>query len=138
MKSNLSKIRVISFTRKSNALNFPYRLGNSVIQRTGCVKDLEVYFDSKLYFHQHVDYLFSHALKLLGLIRKINFSFSTIDSLCMLYFALVRAKLEYDSVVWNSVTNTDSNELERIQRKFAALCHRRFFFLISIIITPTC
>jgi hypothetical protein len=40
---------------------------------------------------------------------------------------LVRSKLEYASVAWYSVTITDSNKLERIQRKFAALCHKRFF-----------
>jgi hypothetical protein len=45
----------------------------------------------------------------------------------MLYFALARSKLEYASVAWNSVTITDSNKLERVQRKFAALCHKRFF-----------
>jgi hypothetical protein len=41
----------------------------------------------------------------------------------MLYFALVRSKLEYTSVAWKSVTITDFNKLERVQRKFAALCH---------------
>jgi hypothetical protein len=46
----------------------------------------------------------------------------------MLYFALVRWKLEYGSAAWNSVTITDSNKLERTQRKFAAIFHSRFFF----------
>jgi hypothetical protein len=44
----------------------------------------------------------------------------------MLYFALVRSKLEDASVAWSSVTLTDYNKLERTQRKFAALCHSRF------------
>lgn len=44
----------------------------------------------------------------------------------MLYFALVRSKLEYASVAWSSVTLTDSNKLERTQKKSAALCHNRF------------
>jgi myo-inositol catabolism protein IolC len=42
----------------------------------------------------------------------------------MLHFALVRSKMEYASVAWNSVTITDSNKLQRLQRKFAALCQK--------------
>jgi hypothetical protein len=44
-----------------------------------------------------------------------------------LYITLVRRKIGYVSVVWNSVTSTDANKLELIQRKFMALCFRRFF-----------
>jgi hypothetical protein len=42
----------------------------------------------------------------------------------------VRTKLEYASVAWHSITTTDSSRLERVQRKFAALCSRRFFVAV--------
>jgi hypothetical protein len=35
--------------------------------------------------------------------------------------------LEYASVVWNSVTFTDANKLERIQQKFTSVCFYRFY-----------
>jgi hypothetical protein len=35
--------------------------------------------------------------------------------------------VEYASIAWNSVTITDSSKLERVQRKFSALCHKRYF-----------
>jgi hypothetical protein len=44
----------------------------------------------------------------------------------MLYFTLVTSKLEYASVVWNSIMTTDANKLERIQQKFAALRYNCF------------
>jgi hypothetical protein len=48
-------------------------------------------------------------------------------SVLYFYFALVSSKVEYASVVWNSITSTDANKLERIQQKFTALCFKRFF-----------
>jgi hypothetical protein len=50
MKSNLSKIRVISFSRKTTILNYQYRLGNSFILRTDCIKDLGILIDQKSIF----------------------------------------------------------------------------------------
>jgi hypothetical protein len=115
IKPNFSQIRDIYFNRKTNVLNYKHRLENSLILRTDFIKDLGVYIDCKLLFHYHVDFLFPHAMKLPRLIRRITFSFYTIDSLLMLYFALDGSKLEYVSVAWNSVTITDSNKLEFIQ-----------------------
>jgi hypothetical protein len=40
---------------------------------------------------------------------------------------LVRSKFEWVSVAWSSATITNSNKLQSIQRKFAALCYNRFF-----------
>jgi hypothetical protein len=57
------------------------------------LRDLGVPLDCKLYFHQHIDYIFSQGLKMLGLIRYITSSFSTTDSLLVLYSTLVRSKL---------------------------------------------
>jgi hypothetical protein len=122
MKQNVSKSRVISFSRKTITLIFHYKLYHSFISRT----DLGVFIDSELHFHNHVDYIFSQCIKFLGLVQTTTFPFSFLGSLYILYCTLIRSKLEYASVVWNSITTTDANKLERIQQKFAALCYKRF------------
>jgi hypothetical protein len=127
MKLNLSKTTIISFTCTTNSIYFNYKLCNNPVARSHCVKDLGVLLDCKLYFHQHINYVFSQSLKMLGLIGYITSSFSTLDNLLVLYITLVRSITEYASVVWNSITNTDSAKLKRIQRKFVALCYTRFF-----------
>jgi hypothetical protein len=127
MKINIGKTTIISFSRKTNSILFNYKLCSNLVTRSQCVKDLGVLLDCELYFHQHVDYIFFAGFKMLGLIRYITSSFSTLESLLVLYSSLVRSKFEYASVVWNSVTSTDSAKLQRVQRNFAALCNTRFF-----------
>jgi hypothetical protein len=53
MKLNIDKTKVIKFSRKTNILIYEYKLFHSTIARTDSVKDLGVYLDTKLYFHNH-------------------------------------------------------------------------------------
>jgi hypothetical protein len=79
--------------------------------------------DSKLYFHRHVDVVYSQALRTSGLIRYVTYNFFSSDCLVVLYNSLIRSKLEYASVVWNNLSLTDFNKIENIERKFANLCY---------------
>jgi hypothetical protein len=57
---NIDKTRVITFTRKTNPLNYNYKLSGTNTMCTDCIKDLGKLLDSKLLFH-HVNYLFCFA-----------------------------------------------------------------------------
>jgi hypothetical protein len=127
MRLNTAKTRVMSYTRKTNFLSYNYQFCHATIICSSSIKDLGVFFDSKLHFHNHVDYVFSERIKLLGLIRSIAYSFSSLECLYVLYFTLVWPRLEYACVAWNSVTSTDANKLERIQQKFTSVCFYRFY-----------
>jgi hypothetical protein len=80
MKLNYDKTKVITFTRKTNAIKYNNLLDDKCIARTDSIKDLGVLLDSKLLFHHHVHYVFSQSLKMLGIIRTMTFSFSAFDS----------------------------------------------------------
>jgi hypothetical protein len=85
MKINLDKTTIISFSRKTNSIYCNYKLYNNLVTRSQCVKGLGVLLDCKLYFHQHTDCILPQGLKMLGLIRYITSSFSTLESLLVLY-----------------------------------------------------
>jgi hypothetical protein len=108
-------------------MNYAYELCHATITRTNTIKDLGVFFDLVLHVRSHVHYVFSECIKLLGLFRSITYRFSSLKCLYVLYFILVRSKLEFASVVGNSITSSDANKLERIQQKFAIFCFCRFF-----------
>jgi hypothetical protein len=127
MKLSIRKNTIISFTRKTNNIYFNYKLCNNPVARSQCVKDLCVVLDCKLYFHQHINYIFSQGLKMLGLIRYITSSFSTLDSPLVLYSTLVRSKTEYASVVWNSITITDSSKLEKNSKEICCFMLHKIF-----------
>jgi hypothetical protein len=77
MMLNISKTEVISFSRKTNILIYDYELCQSSITRTDSIKDLGIFLYSKFQFHNNVNYIFFHCIKLLGLVRSITFTFAS-------------------------------------------------------------
>jgi hypothetical protein len=59
-------------------------------------------------------------------VRSITFTFSFLEWIHRFYISLVRSQPKYASVVWNSITLTYANKVERIQQRFAALCFNCF------------
>jgi hypothetical protein len=86
MKLNISKTRVISFSRKTIKLIFHYKLCHSSITRIDSITDLGVFTDSELHFHNHVDYIFSQCIKFLGLVQTITFPLSSLGSLHVIFY----------------------------------------------------
>jgi hypothetical protein len=127
MKRNISKTKVISSIMKTKVLVYDYKLCHSTITRADSIKDREVFIDAMLHFHDHVNFVLSQCIKLFGIFHSITFNFSSLECLLRLYVALVRYNVEYASIVWNSITSTDANKLERIQQTFVALSFSRFF-----------
>jgi hypothetical protein len=105
---------------------------DSSIIRTDTIKDLGTQLDSKLHFRANVDYIFLQSVLILGVIRPLTCSSSSIDNVLILYLNLVRPKLAYASTVWNSTTSTDAKNLERIQLKFIAPCQYLFFIYVCV------
>jgi hypothetical protein len=92
MKVNITKTRVISFSRKPNVLKYDYKLCQSSNTRTDSIEDLGVYIDGKFHFHDHVNHIFYDCIKLLGLIRSITLHFSSPEYMLRLYITLVISK----------------------------------------------
>ena len=77
------------------------------------VKDLDVTFDSKLSFLDHIDVTVNKARKTIGMIKR--FSIRITDPLCLtaFYCSLVRPILEYCVVVWCPSSYTSIDRVER-------------------------
>ena len=73
------------------------------------------------------NYIFSQSVRVLDLFQFIIFSISTSDCWLMLYLTPFGTKLEYASIVRNSINPTHARKLECIQQKFVALCQSHLF-----------
>lgn len=115
---NLKKCNVMSFTRRTSMITYPYGIDDCILERQTTFNDLGVTFDQKLTFNFHVNNIVSSVYKTLGFIIRNSKDFSDTKTLCLLFNTFIRSKLEYCSVVWSPSYMHYSNELEKIQRKF--------------------
>jgi len=79
-----------------------------------------------VHFPAHVDYIFSQSARKLVLKRTLSSSFSAHDSLLIFCSILVRTKLEFASIMWNSITSTNAKQPKSVQQNFLNLCQNRF------------
>lgn len=118
LQINFTKCKVMTYSRKKNILNFDYLINLYSINRPEFIQDLGVTFDKHLNFKQHVITVTNRASKVLGFIMRSSKEFSKTETNICLYKTLVRAKLEYASIVWNPATKTSINTIEKVQRRF--------------------
>ena len=93
MNLNINKTRAISFCTKAKWHGFDNKFCESSISGRDSIRDLGVLTDTKLHFHQQLDIIFSHTVRLLRLIRNLNSSFSSLYSLLILHFIPARPTL---------------------------------------------
>ena len=89
------------------------------------MKDLGVYFDSKMTFNVHIEKTVQSAYATLGFIIRNSDSFQQISTLNSLYFAYVRSKMEYCSVVWAPYYQVYRDMIEKVQRRFLKYIYYR-------------
>ena len=117
MSLHPDKCKSLTITLKRNPINFPYKLNNVVLEKVCHQKDLGVIIDSKLNFCQHVNYIVMKANRLLGLMWRNCRSFNLFTKRT-LFLTLVRPSLEFCSVIFNSISTTQSQRINRIHSKF--------------------
>lgn len=124
---NELKTKTISLSRKRDPLAFCYVLDSNVIERVSVIRDLGVFIDTALNFNHHVFVTCNASLRTLGALSRFTKQFSSHACYLRLFCCLVRSKLEFGSVVWNSLSHTASCSIERVQNRFIAIVYDRFF-----------
>jgi hypothetical protein len=102
LKLNKDKCCIMSFTRKTQPIHHHYTLDISDLQRCTKHVDLGITLDSNLSFLDHVEGMVTRSVRSLGFVIRNSRSFNNTDTVKRLYFAFVRSKLEYASVVWST------------------------------------
>uniref|UniRef100_A0A6P7FX35 Uncharacterized protein LOC114331715 n=1 Tax=Diabrotica virgifera virgifera TaxID=50390 RepID=A0A6P7FX35_DIAVI len=118
MELNTSKCHAMRFYRTNNLLLYDYSINTSLLSSQTVIKDLGIWLDTSLTFHEHFKTIINKSLRLLGYIKRVTSDFTSIQPLKILYCSLVRSHLEYCSSVWSPYYQLYSDKIENVQHKF--------------------
>jgi hypothetical protein len=96
---NVDKCKVVSFGRNIDS-SHTYFINGIPVQKDDFIRDVGVYFDSKLTFDAHINQKINKANSILGIIKR-NFPNLSHEAFLSIYKALVRSHLEYAVSIWN-------------------------------------
>ena len=99
---------------------FRYQMAGAELATVKKEKDLGVYVDTTLKFHEQAAAAVGRANKILGLIKRTFVALDTF-TLPLLFKAMVRPHLEYSNSVWGPTSRADQDAVERVQRRATKL-----------------
>jgi len=114
---SIEKCKVITFSRSQAPLFHSYHINKFPLTRVHDINDLGVVFDSILSFNKHLSHLINKSSMILGFIIRNCKDFTDPIALKTIYTSLVRAKLEYNSVIWSPYKK------HQIQSSYSSFIH---------------
>lgn len=119
MKLNIDKCAFMNFTlKRSRDIVTNYFIDDIALDRCYEMKDLGVYFSPNLCFNNHINKITSKARQMLGFLKRVTDEFTNPKTLRILYYSLVRSRLEYCSQVWSPSSVNMIIKIERVQKYF--------------------
>lgn len=134
---NVSKCNVITFSKKKDIISSDYLIDDTVLKRVHTINDLGVTLDSKINFNSHVDKIVNDSRRVLGFVKRRAKEFDDPYVTKSLYQSLVRSKLEYASVVWNTSGKTRSARIESVQKQFLLFALRNLGWRTDTYVLPS-
>ena len=118
-KFSTSKTSMLHFTKLSIPLPMELRLGNIRIKKSETVKYLDLVFDSKLDWKAQIQKLRFKCNKALNLMLSVSSNECGADqkALMMIYRSLIRSKIDYECVVYNSASSRELVSLETVSNE---------------------
>ncbi len=120
---NIKKCESITFTRKWNPFSFIYKTEGKQLIKVTEVRDVGVLLDSRLTFRSHILKIFVKSKQMLGFTIRNSKHFQNFTTMKVLYFSLVRSRLEFASIIWHPSTKSSTKKIEAIQKKFLKYPH---------------
>lgn len=113
MSLNINKCYSMCFYRSREHINFTYYINNIELNSISSIKDLGITLIHNLNFQEHIECTVKKSLRVLGYVMRHSSEFKNLDSLKLLYCALVRSILEYiSSPLWSPYTNSNIEIIE--------------------------
>ena len=126
---NVQKCKFMLVSRKiqPDSLFTPQlHLCGQLLERVPTYKYLGLLLSDNLSWTQHVKNLCTKARKILGLVYRRFYQYSSSESLFQMYISLVRPNLEYASQVWSPYKVGEINSIEGVQKFALRMCAKNW------------
>ena len=127
MKFNVAKCHSMRVTRHlpSNQIHFNYSLHQQTVEQVRSAKYLGLTITDDLEWGQHISESSCKATKTLGFLRR-NLALAPRHTKEVAYKTLVRPQLEYAALIWHPYNETETKNVEKVQKTAARCTCRRW------------